>query len=563
MRTATTLRASALLIALLVAGCSTMVDIRTDARETSDSADGQAASLMATRPSQMAGAVRGPVVTDMPFVDVNPVPTTARYPIQFNRMVMFNEPIGVPLATLAQRVREETGVQISYQTEIVDPQVRAAAGSGATTSMSDSASFMNLPPLPGSVAMTGVTAQEVRSGVAITYSGSVKGLLDAIANATNSSWEYNATTGRVSFYKYKTSVFRVAAVQGKPSSSAKMGGTSKSSTNDQDGQSLETASAEADHKTDATLWSGIEETLKKLLSPSGVYAIDQAAGTVMVRDVPERMEQITRYIDDTNMAMSRQVDVDVTVYRVMVKDKDVRGVNWNVIFQKLIATAGYNIGLTTPRPVVSGNGLSSAVISVPVFDENGVPNRYGGSQMFLDALSTLGQSSIVTNVSVLTSNNQPAPVKVVKRNTYLKETVPTYTTSGSTAVSTGAGLTPGSVETGLNLYVLPHVQDDGKRMLLKIMVSLSTLESMETYTSGENSIQLPQVASREFQQQAWLDSGQTLVLAGFSQIDAGLDTSSPLDQRLWALGGSSAARKEREMVVVAIRPVVTAARSRI
>lgn len=545
--------------AVALVGCSTMQEIREDARTTHEDAVDSASSLMAGRASRGTGPVQGPVVTDIPFVDVNPVPIATRYPLVFNRIVMFNEPIGVPLPTLAQRVRDLTGLTVTYQTEIVDPQAR---GGNSGMPQVDS-TFANLPPLPNSISLTGMPEQEVSTGVAITYSGPVKGLFDAIANSTNSSWEYDDSTGRVNFFKYRTSVFRIAAVQGATESSARMGGKSESSSGSAEGQSLETASAEASHKTDGSVWAGVEGSLAKLVSPAGVFYVNQAAGTVMVRDVPERMTVIAKYIDDMNAAMSRQVDIEVTVYRVLVRDKDTRGLNWNVMFQNLIETSAYNLGLSTLRPDVASNGLSSAIISVPQFDENGVPHRYGGSQLFLDALSTLGRTSVMTNTSVMTSNNQPAPVKVVRRTSYLAETTPTFGGSAGNAISTGAALTPGTVETGLNLYVLPHVQDDGKRMLLKLMVSLSTLEAMETYSSGENSIQLPQVASREFQQQAWLNSGETLVLAGFEQIDAGLDTASPFDKAVWALGGNSSASKSREMVVVAIRPVVTAARSRI
>lgn len=239
-----------------------------------------------------------------------------------------------------------------------------------------------------------------------------------------------------------------------------------------------------------------------------MYSVSQATGTILVRDRPARMDMIRKYIEDTNTAMSRQVDVGVTIYRVMVNDKDVRGMNWNVMFQTLLASSGYNLSITTPRPNVIGDGLSSAIIKVPERDENGAPYRYGGSQMFVDALSTLGRTSVVQNTSVLTSNNQPAPIKVVRRLSYLAETTPTYISGGTSAVTTGAALTPGTVETGLNIYVLPHVQDDGKRMLLKLMVSMSTLEKMDSYSSGEASIQLPQVASREFNQQAWINSGR-------------------------------------------------------
>lgn len=550
--------------ATVLAGCSTMQEVHSDALDNHSGARIAAEDLMNSHAAARGGPVQGPVITDIPFVDVNPVPVEARYPIAFNRIVMFNEPVGVPLNTLAQRLNEMTGLTITYQTEIVDPRVEeSGAGIGSAMPRVDS-TFGNLPPLPNAVALTGMSGPPVSTGVAITYNGPVKGLLDVIATATNSSWDFDENSGKVNFFKYKTNVFRIATVQGESVSSATMGGESSSSSSGGEyGQSLETARAEASHKTQGSIWADIESSLQKLVSPSGAYSINQVAGTVLVRDVPERMAAITKYIEGVNTAMSRQVDVEVTVYRVLVNDRDVRGVSWNVLFQNLIKSSAYNIGITTVRPDVSSNGLSSAVISVPELDGDGVPNRYGGSELFIDALSTLGRTSVMTNTSVVTSNNQPAPVKVVRRTTYLAETAPTYGNQGGSTISTGAALTPGTVETGLNLYVLPHVQNDGKRMLLELMVSLSTLEAMETYSSGDHSIQLPQVASREFKQRAWLNSGETLVLAGFEQVDAGLDTASPFDKRLWMFGGKKSASKGRELVVVAIRPSVTAARSRI
>lgn len=547
-------------VALAASGCTTMVETRDMARTGIDEAKDTTESLLASRPSSAAGPVRGAIVTDVPYVDVKPVPVAVRYPLSFGRIMNVNEPIGVPLAMLAQRIREHAGITITYQTEIIDPQVRNVGGGPESLGTS---SLDNLPALPGGLALTGLTDQEVRTGVAISYSGPVKGLLDAIAAATNSHWELSPVTAQVRFFKYKTATYRIPAVQGLSVTEASLSRQSSGGSSDQDGQALNTASTEAKHTTNGSLWGGIEMAVKKLVSPQGIYNIDQVAGTLLVRDVPERMESIATYMNDLSEAMSRQVDVDVNVYRVLVKDNDVRGVSWDVLFQNLIKTSGYNMGLTTVRPDVTSNGLSSAVIKVPELDANGIPNRYGGSQLFLDALSTLGRSSMVTSASVVTSNNQPAPVKVVKRTSYLKETTPMFGSNSGDTISTGPALKPGSVETGLHMYFLPHVQDDGKRMLLKMMISLSTLESLDSYGSGDNKIQLPTVASREFNHQAWLNSGEVFVVAGFSQIDSGLDTESPLDARLWGLGGKSSARNGREMVVITIRPVVTAARSRI
>lgn len=555
-------------IAIAIVGCTTMQEIKRDADQTQTSAKTEAESLLNGRASKVGQPVHGPVVTDIPFVNVTPVAATARYPLAFNRVVEFNEPSGIPVSLIASRLQALTGLAFSFQTEL-----NISGGATAPASVepenhidSNGQPWAGLPNLSGGLPALPALSSGVSSSNQITlnYVGPAKGAFDAIANQIDAAWEYDESKQRVNFYKFKTETFRIAAVQGESASKAELG-ANESKSSQGGSESLDTAKASASHETKAadSIWAGVENTISKLMSKEGVYSVSQATGTIMVRDRPARMEMIRKYIDDTNAAMGRQVDVGVSIYRVMVNDKDVRGMNWSVMFQTLLASSGYNLNITTPRPSVIGDGLSSAIIKVPERDENGVPYRYGGSQMFIDALSTLGRTSVVQNTSVVTMNNQPAPIKVVRRTSYLAEVTPTYIGGSNSAITTGAALTPGWVETGLNVYVLPHVQDDGKRMLLKLMVSMSTLEQMAVYSSGQASIQLPQVASREFNQQAWINSGETLVLAGFEQTDAGLDTASPLDKSMWLFGGNRTAQKSREMVVVAIRPIVTAARSRI
>jgi len=548
--------------AALLAGCSTMVDIRQGAQDAQAEAKDSARTMLHGRPAKASIPVRGPLVTDVPFVNTTPVPVVGRYPINFSRVVVLNEPHGVPLSLLASRVQAVSGITISYQAEVQGNapamDVSEANGQGGL--------WTNLPQLPNGLPQLASQGRapalqpafDPMANVAVNYSGSVRGALDAIAAATKSAWEYDESAQRVNFFRFKTQGFRLAAVQGRSTSKVQLGGQKQGS----NGQAIATASAESSHTTDASLWQGVEEALKKLISAEGAYAINQAAGTILVRDIPSRMEQVARYMEETNRSMSRQVDVEVQIYRVAVNDKDVRGLNWNVVFQNLIATSPYNLSLSTERPSLV-DGIASAILKIPERDANGVPHRYGGSSMFIDALSTLGNTSLVNTTSVIAVNNRPTPVKVVRRIEYVAQSAQTYASGNGAVVNAGPTLTPGTVETGLNMYVLPHVQDDGKRMLLKLMVSLSTLEDMKTITSGGSTIQLPQVASREFEQEAWLNSGETLVLAGFEQIDSGLETKSPFDKSVWALGGSRTASKGREMVVVAIRPVVTSARSRI
>lgn len=546
-----------------LAGCSTMADIREGAASTQGQAVAAAESMLAGRPARSVTPASGPVVTEGSFVDIRPVPRRAQYPSNFYQTVTFNEPAGLPLQVLAHRVNALTGVRLTYQSELVIGSANNPMAPKAQSGGDSDATLANLPPISQAInalQMGGVEAADVKTGVAISYTGHVVGMFNAIAAATGSHWEYDEASRTVHLYRFKTATFRIPSVQGTSSWKAHMGGQGSSSAG---GAPITTASAESTHTVESNPWVGIEAAIKQLVSPEGAFSINQVAGTVLVRDRPDRLDLIRKYMDDTITAMSRQADIEVSVYRVVVNDRDVRGLNWNGVFQRLIATSGYNLSFGSVRPDAVAEGLASMILRVPERDANGVPNRWGGSEVFVDALSTLGRTSVVNNTAVIAANNTPAPVKVVKRTSYLAKTTPGTAGSGNNVIGTGPELTPGVVETGLNMMVTPHIQDDGKRMRLKLMMSLSTLESLDSFGTDQASIQLPQVASREFEQEAWLTSGETLVLAGFEQIDAGMDTRSPLDKSLWLLGGKSEARKGREMVVITIRPVVTAVRSRI
>lgn len=553
---AKTALATALIVAL--AGCSTMNEIRSDARNTQGQAEANANAQFAGRAARHGLPVNGAIITDTPYVDARPMRRAARYPSTFNRTIVVNEPMGVPIQVLAQRVQAMTGVQMLYQSELVAGGGMAeavAAPSGIPPELGGDSTLDRLPPLQQILPQMPQMAAP-RTNVALSYTGDVVGLFNAIASATGASWEYDESGQVVQFYRYKTETFRIPAVQGESSSVATMGGQQQAAGGD-GGQPITSASAEGSHRTEGSIWKDIEATIKTLLSPEGVFAISPATGTVTLRDRPDRVEQVRRYINDTAKSMARQVDVELTIYRVVTRADDVRALNWYALFESAANRYGITLSTLASRPVA--DGMSSLAVTIP----SGGGNKWGGSQVVMDALSTLGRTSVEQSTSIVTSNNQPAPFKVVRRTSYLKQVSQGMTQTGGVGLSTGPTLTPGTIETGLNMYVIPHVQDDGKRMKIRMMASISTLERMATVGTRENFIQTPETASREFQSEAWLNSGETFVVAGFQQVDSGLDTRSPLDKSLWFFGGSSEARNSREIVVIAIRPVVTAARSRI
>lgn len=537
-------------VAASLAGCTTMVEVRDGARQQHADVQDRAASMLAAR--REAPPSSGAIITDAPYVDVRVTRRTARYPASFSRTVTMNEPMGLPMTVLTQRVQAMTGVAIIYQPELMGASGNALPASPASVSMDD-ASSGDLPSLAALLPQVQSSARNPGTSVPISYTGDAVGLFNAIAGAVGASWDYDEATRTVTLYKYRTETFRVPAVQGQASSAATMGGMTQGTGGQ---QALSNASATGSYRADASIWKDLETTLKQMVSAEGVYSISQSTGTVTVRDRPDRVAQVRRYMDNTTAALSRQVDVEVTIYRVLSRADDTRALNWKALFENVANKYGIALDTMANRPAMDGG----ANLTVTIPDTS---TKWGGSQIVMEALSTLGDTSVEQSTSLVTSNNQPAPFKVVRRTTYLKEFSQGMTSSGGAQYNTGPTLTPGEIETGLNMYVIPHVMEDGKRVKLRVQASISTLEAMNKSGTAEAFIQTPDTASREFQSEAWLTSGETLVLAGFQQTETGMTTKSPLDKRLWLLGGSSQASKRREIVVIALRPVVSAVRSRI
>lgn len=554
-------RATALIVAMTVSlsACAAGGSIKGRASQDYDQARSAAEELMRARADRRM-QVSGPIITDTPYVDVTPIAKTEREPLALSRVVTFNSAGLMPLHSFAKRIESTASVRVTYQEELVAGR-SSPNGSAPAAPSSLVVNGITMPQVDATIRLPMSAGADTASpGVRLSYTGPVRGLFDQVAEQTGSHWKWDPAQQAVNFYRYETEMFRVTAVQGEGSSSFELGGAQTTSAAGEN--TLKLADSQAGHKTGTSVWAEIDAVLTKLVSGEGVYQVTQTGGMVIVRDRPDRMHLVREYFNTLNNTLSRQVDIEVSIYSVNVNDRDFKGVSWDALFQTLINTSNYGIAWQNARPDVVSENASSAVIRIPELDANGVPHRWGGSELLLDALSTLGKTSMVRTASVVTSNNRAAPAKFVSRSTYLAETVPTYASGGGTAVGTGAGLTPGAVETGLNLYFLPHVQDDGKRMLLRTMISISNLDALDAYSSGDQSIQLPQVSSQEFAPEAWLNSGETLVLTSFNESGSGQTTRSPFG-RFWALGGDRTVTHGQELMVIAITPVVSAARSKI
>lgn len=535
-------------------GCTAMTQVKHESDAAYQSAQQQSAPYLSQVANPPAAKPDDAIIMNVPYVSTVPVAHSTAYPPIFDEDVTVDSPAGESIASLLHTVSKVANVRITAGADVL---TGVAPSNSVRNQGSKGDSTLDLPPS----IIGGVGAGDAAVSPGLHYNGNLKDVLDQVAISIDAKWNYNALTRTVNFFRYETRVFTLATTPGDAKAASSIGGTGQT-VQGQTGNTLRVSSADTttQFSGDLAVWKSVGEAVKSMLSPVGKVTLSEATGTVVVRDRFDHVDEIAKYIDQINDKLQLSVAVNVTVYRLHMDHDTNNGIDWNVMYNTVGRLAN-RVGATIATTQVPISGATSLVLNAPDTNKQGLPSLFAGSKFFLNALSTLGHASVVTHATAITTNNQPNSVKVVNDQSYLAEATSLYTNGvggGSTGVvGAGATLTPGSVETGFTMQVLPSVQSDGQHILLQLTISDSTLNSLETVASGGNQIQVPNVTARQTIQRAWMKSGQTLVLAGFEDTQSNHTLKTPFGKTSWIFGGNRDVSKAHDALVIVITPVVT------
>jgi type IVB pilus formation R64 PilN family outer membrane protein len=383
------------------------------------------------------------------------------------------------------------------------------------------------------------------------YSGTLSGLMNLVSAYYGVNWKGEAQGLR--FFVMDSKTFRIAALPGDTRLNSSVDSSSNASAGGS-GSSASSGATQTGTSNNSTgvgfsglsVWSALESGIKQMLSTGGRVIASPATGTITVTDTPSVLSRVTEYINGQNNALNRQVSVNVRVLSVELTDGDNYGINWDAVYSNLASASNpFSVALKTAFPVASGAG--NIIISAPATSAS----RWAGSSAMISALSTQGRVSELTSSTLVTLNNQPAPVNVGRRVSYLASSSTTQTAN----VGATTALTPGTVQTGFSMTLVPHIID-GKEMLLQYSLDLSSLLRLSTITSGTSSIQAPDISTSNFIQRVRIQSGETLVVAGFDQDNLSAVSNGIGSAENAALGSRNGTRK-RTMLVVLIQPNIS------
>ncbi|MDB5773862.1 MAG: pilus assembly protein [Burkholderia sp.] len=554
--------AAGVLSSLLLCGCSGLSE-RVDG--SIKEADSQASTLVKDIGRSPSGVVAKPspvVVHDkgiwlgrgMVKAGQPTLPPVFYEPATFDRAVS-------SLSELAERITLRSGIPTKVSPDALVLNTGSPSGAGAVPSTA--AAPAARIPLPAGVPGGAPAPQASPNGIAavpggairLTYTkGNFKGLLDTAAARFGVSWRY--ASGSIQFFHTDSRTFQINAIPGDSSLVANVasgatsaGGVAGGGVGGGAGGAAAGGGVSANNSQNTgmasrlSVYTGIENSVRAMLSAHGRVVSTPATGAVTVVDTPDTLDRIAAYIDNENTSLSRQIVINVTVLSVNLADGDEYGINWDLVYAGL----RNHYGLMNELP----SSRDSSRFTAGILPDSG--SKFAGSSLIINALSKQGKVRRHTTASVVTLNNQPVPVQVAKQTSYLQSSQTTVVAQ----VGTTTTLTPGTVTSGFNMSILPHVLANGT-VMLQFSSDISALRELRPLESNGSRIEMPEMDTRNFLQRVAMKSNETLIISGFEQTDENLIQQGVGQPKNYLLGGGYRAGSGKEVIVVLITPSTVA-----
>jgi type IVB pilus formation R64 PilN family outer membrane protein len=404
---------------------------------------------------------------------------------------------------------------------------------------------------------------DATENTSINYAGTVKGALDVLAAKTG--YVYTVNGNNIYWQAFVTKTFDVAFMPGASDymmGKSSGGGGSTSSGGGGTGGSVtgvidDSASSQySSMKGSLSVWKDLEDTVKQLLSADGKVIVSESTTSVTIHDRPSNVALVSNYIANLNKTLVKQVLVKVEILEVKLESDFNYGIDWSIVER---AFGGSNLTLNanygTP---VSITPLAGAPAPVGGLQFNPA-NRTTGVTILINALKQQGRVGVVSEPRLVCLNNQVSALRIVNQNGYLASVQNTSFGGGSssgnsTGNSVTSAITPGTLVTGITLYILPKIINN--RVFLQVNADLSNNLGFTDISSGgatPSTIQVPNVTQKQFNQRSVIGSGDTLILAGFRQVQNQTGAMQFLDSQ--ALGGTAATQLNNETIIL-ITPII-------
>lgn len=289
-------------------------------------------------------------------------------------------------------------------------------------------------------------------------------------------------------------------------------------------------------------WTDLESAVKAIASKDGTVIVNPALGFITVRDRPDRLSEVDRFLTRFEAEAARQIAVEVRAFEVTLSESDSYGIDWSRVWKSLVGNTALGLAGSFATPL-------TLPISVSL-------NEPSGLNVLIRALSTQGKVKVLSQPSLRLLNGHPAVIQAGRVRAFVAEASETVT--GTTGASTFS-LKLGSVQDGVILPLAARIVGD--EIVLNLAPILSQVRDIRKVTSGTTSVEAPDVDNRALQTTVRLRNGETVVLGGLISSQErderqGLPIALKFLPILGWLFGSLERSTARTEIVLTLTPVI-------
>ena len=273
----------------------------------------------------------------------------------------------------------------------------------------------------------------------------------------------------------------------------------------------------------------------------GTFSIDAQTGTLVVTTTQEAMDRVESYLAEVRQNLSRQVNIDVRILEVTLREESEMGVDWTTfpgsfsfyrmpgltdIINEQMASQGETGGGGSSTS--GGDGVISPINTSPFASSTagsldvGVLSTAGDNRAFqynisgvVSFLQQHGDVKAISRPQVTTLNNQPAVVSVGVNDFYVTFEQQTTSSEGGLATSSVTSvLNP--IFIGVSLNITPQISPEGL-IAMTIVPAVNELVGTKTVPTGLDSAptqEIPILETRQTSTMLKAQSNQTIIISG-------------------------------------------------
>jgi MSHA type pilus biogenesis protein MshL len=292
-------------------------------------------------------------------------------------------------------------------------------------------------------------------------------------------------------------------------------------------------------------WDEFEGQIRSLLSAKGRLTVNRLTGTVMLTDLPSKVADATRFMELMREGMYRQIDIEVRIVEVTLRDQFALGLDWSRF------TSNPLTGALAVNTLINSPQATTRLPSTITANFNG--DRYGA---LIEALREQGDVRMVSQPRIRILNNQTATVTVGTDETFFSRSTNRIIQGGGNVLDT-VNEQERSVNLGVALTVTPQISADGWAMI-RIAPKVTRLTGIVTSPSGQSSAPVLDISSATTMVR--VRSGELVMLGGLIQ-----EETSDTNRRVPGLGDlpivgsafkSTYQASKRKELVIFLAPIV-------